>query len=72
MECIVVNGKIIADTGSLDKIRQRWGDRATTGPVQDAPAVSRKSGLKFIYLDKGQAIYPGFQGVISLISAYSY
>jgi hypothetical protein len=61
---MVVNGKFIADTGSLDEIRQRWGDRATTGPVKNAPAVSRKSGLKFIYLDKDQAAYPGFQGMV--------
>ncbi|EUC63194.1 amidohydrolase family protein [Rhizoctonia solani AG-3 Rhs1AP] len=60
VECMVINGKFIADTGSIDEIRQRWGDRATTGPVIGAPAVSRKSGLKFIYLEKGQAAYPGF------------
>ncbi|CAE6542889.1 unnamed protein product [Rhizoctonia solani] len=60
VECMVINGKFIADTGSIDEIRQRWGDRATTGPVTGAPAVSRKSGLKFIYLEKGQAAYPGF------------
>ncbi|CAE6470089.1 unnamed protein product [Rhizoctonia solani] len=63
VECMVINGKFIADTGSIDEIRQRWGDRATTGPVIGAPAVSRKSGLKFIYLEKGQAAYPGFHGV---------
>lgn len=59
---MVINGKFIADTGSIDEIRRRWGDRATTGPVTGAPAVSRKSGLKFIYLEKGQAAYPGFHG----------
>ncbi|KAG8748322.1 hypothetical protein FRC11_012046, partial [Ceratobasidium sp. 423] len=60
VECMVINGKYIADTGSIDEIRRRWGDRATTGPVIGAPGVSRKSGLKFIYLEKGQAAYPGF------------
>ncbi|KAG9121846.1 hypothetical protein FRC07_002027 [Ceratobasidium sp. 392] len=61
-ECLVVNGKFIADVGSIDEIRRRWGDRATTGPVAGAPEISRKSGLKFIYLRPGQAVYPGFQG----------
>ncbi|KAJ1303097.1 hypothetical protein OPQ81_011298 [Rhizoctonia solani] len=60
VECMVINGKFIADTGSIDEIRRRWGDRATTGPVIGAPDVSRKSGLKFIYLEPGQAAYPGF------------
>ncbi|CAE6479302.1 unnamed protein product [Rhizoctonia solani] len=60
VECMVINEKYIADTGSVDEIRRRWGDRATTGPVTGAPDVSRKSGLKFIYLEKGQAAYPGF------------
>ncbi|CAE6462601.1 unnamed protein product [Rhizoctonia solani] len=59
-ECMVINGKFIADIGSVDDIRRRWGDRATTGPVAGAPDVSRKRGLKFIYLEKGQAAYPGF------------
>ncbi|KAG8720321.1 hypothetical protein FRC09_009764 [Ceratobasidium sp. 395] len=60
-ECLVVNGKSIADVGSVDEIRKRWGDRATTGPVAGAPEISRKNGLKFIYLRPGQAVYPGFQ-----------
>ncbi|KAH7337232.1 amidohydrolase family-domain-containing protein [Rhizoctonia solani] len=60
VQCMVIDGKLIADTGSIDEIRGRWGDRATTGPVIGAPAASRKSGLKFIYLEKGQAAYPGF------------
>ncbi|CEL56910.1 hypothetical protein RSOLAG1IB_08188 [Rhizoctonia solani AG-1 IB] len=60
VECMVINGRFIADTGSVDEIRRRWGDRATTGPVAGAPNVSRKRGLKFIYLEKGQAAYPGF------------
>ncbi|CAE6496675.1 unnamed protein product [Rhizoctonia solani] len=60
VECMVINGRFIADTGSIEEIRRRWGDRATTGPVTGAPDVSRKSGLKFIYLEKGQAAYPGF------------
>ncbi|KAG9105240.1 hypothetical protein FRC07_009463 [Ceratobasidium sp. 392] len=60
-ECLVVNGKFIADVGTIDEIRRRWGDRATTGPVAGAPEISRKSGLKFIYLRPGQAVYPGFQ-----------
>ncbi|KAG8705795.1 hypothetical protein FRC09_002751 [Ceratobasidium sp. 395] len=60
-ECLVVNGKFIADVGSVDEIRRRWGDRATTGPVAGAPEISRKNGLKFIYLKPGQAAYPGFQ-----------
>ncbi|KAG8703447.1 hypothetical protein FRC08_002837, partial [Ceratobasidium sp. 394] len=60
-ECLVVNGKFVADVGSVDEIRRRWGDRATTGPVQGAPEISRKNGLKFIHLQPGQAVYPGFQ-----------
>ncbi|KAF8598486.1 hypothetical protein BDV93DRAFT_451112 [Ceratobasidium sp. AG-I] len=60
-ECIVVNGKFIADVGSTAELRQRWGDRATTGPVKSAPPISSKSGLKFIHLKPGQAVYPGFQ-----------
>ncbi|KAG8740296.1 hypothetical protein FRC10_004514 [Ceratobasidium sp. 414] len=69
-ECLVVNGKFIADVGSVDEIRQRWGDRATTGPVQGAPEISRKSGLKFIHLKPGQAVYPGFQDIRAKIRAY--
>ncbi|QRW06260.1 amidohydrolase family protein [Ceratobasidium sp. AG-Ba] len=60
-ECLVVSGKFIADVGSVDDIRRRWGDRATTGPVIGAPEISRKSGLRFIFLQPGQAVYPGFQ-----------
>lgn len=63
-ECLVMNGKLVADVGSVDEIRRRWGDRATTGSVAGAPEISRKSGLKFIYLRPGQAVYPGFQGTL--------
>lgn len=65
VECIVIHNERIADWGTRDDVKQRWGDKDVTGPVVGAPAASAKTGLKFKYLRAGEAAYPGFAGMCS-------
>lgn len=76
MECVVVKGKEVADSGSLseymtsastrqvadgetDRIRRRWGDKATIGGVDQSPeAVRLAGGVEILYLPEGQTMTP--------------
>ncbi|KAG8908920.1 hypothetical protein FRB99_000023 [Tulasnella sp. 403] len=60
VECIVTHKERIMDWGTSKEVRDRWGDKDITGPVPGAPFFSAKTGLKFMYLKKGQAAFPGF------------
>lgn len=66
VECIVVHKKHILDWGTAKEVKDRWGDKDTTGPPMLGGAVgsevSSKSGLKFFWLKDGSAAYPGFSG----------
>lgn len=62
-ECVVVGGNEVVDSGSLAKVRRRWGDKATIGGVDGSLEVVRKAGgIKIIYLPPGHSLTPVSQG----------
>lgn len=48
-QCIVVKHNKVAGLGTLDEIRERWGDRDTVG----------NDGIRIIFLRKDDTILPG-------------
>lgn len=60
VECIVVGDKHVVDTGSLAKVRRKYGDKATIGGVDGSPAhIKKDGGLRIIYLPAGHSLTPG-------------
>lgn len=53
--CIVVEGGLIAATGSLKMVRRDWGDVDTTGNLYNG----KGGGIKIIFLRKGEMLLPG-------------
>lgn len=61
VECVVVGGKEVVETGSLAKIRRTWGEKGGVGAVDESPEHIRKAGgLTFVYLPPGHTLTPGF------------
>jgi hypothetical protein len=63
VQCIMVSKKLIADRGSIEEIRSRWGDKNTAGPSWRRYGPWARfigSGMKIYYLEPGEAVYPGF------------
>ncbi|KAL1408147.1 hypothetical protein Q8F55_004950 [Vanrija albida] len=60
VECVVVGDKYVVDTGSLAKVRRKYGDKATLGGVDGSPAhIKKDGGLRIIYLPEGHSLTPG-------------
>lgn len=61
VQCVVVGGKRVVDTGSLAHVRRHWGDKASTGAPDSAPAhIKQSKGIRIIYLPPGHTLTPGF------------
>jgi len=78
VECVVVGGKRVVDTGSLAKVRREWGERGSTPPSGDSTAVTgapdavKKKGIKIVYLPPGHSLTPGFTDAHAHPLEYGY
>lgn len=72
VECVVISNSFVADAGTLDYVRHRWGDAGVTGPgtLSSGGGPSPKAGVKIKYLESGQAMYPGFADAHAHILGY--
>jgi hypothetical protein len=48
-QCLVVKSNKVAGTGSIEEVREKWGDRETLG----------NDGIKIVWLRKGETVLPG-------------
>lgn len=63
VQCVVVNGKEVVETGSLQHVRRIYGEagaKGTPAPAEAPEAVRKSGGLKIIYLPPGHTLTPGF------------
>lgn len=63
VECVVVGGKEVVDTGSLAHVRRVWGEKGkgNVGAVEGSPDHIRKAGgITIVYLPPGHTVTPGF------------
>lgn len=77
VECVVVGGKVVVDTGSLAKIRRRWGEKGSRAPesgesTDSIPAKVHKSGIQIIYLPPGHSLTPGLTDAHAHPLEYGY
>lgn len=62
-QCVVVSGKKVLATGSLQSVRRKYGEAGTKGtpPPDTAPEAVRKAGgVRILYLPPGHTLTPGF------------
>ena len=60
VECIIVSGANVVDSGDLAHIKRKWGDGVPTGLSVLRNPLSSYAGTPLFFLQKGQAVYPGF------------
>ncbi|BEJ17099.1 hypothetical protein CspHIS471_0605000 [Cutaneotrichosporon sp. HIS471] len=63
VQCVVVEGKRVRETGSLQAVRRAYGEKGSSStPVpKSAPeAVRKTSGIRILYLPPGHSLTPGF------------
>ncbi len=59
VECIIVSGTNVVDSGDLVQMKGRWGDGAAS-PSMLRNLLSSYAGTPLFFLKSGQAVYPGF------------
>lgn len=74
VQCVVVSKDLVADRGSIDEIRRRWGDKDAAGHSwrRYGPWEGLfRSGVKMYYLEPGEAMFPGFTDAHAHILGWS-
>ncbi|TDL26855.1 hypothetical protein BD410DRAFT_782939 [Rickenella mellea] len=71
VECLAVHGVHVLDTGSIDEMRNKWGDRDKTGPTLGA-LRSMRDGLKFYFIKSGHSIVPGLADAHAHVMEYGW
>lgn len=60
VECVVVGGQRVLDTGSLAHVRRTYGEKGKSVPSTAPAAIQKAGGIKIIYLPAGHTLTPGF------------
>lgn len=63
VQCVVVEGKEVRETGSLQHVRRTYGEKGAKGvkaPSEAPAAVKKTGGIRILYLPPGHTLTPGF------------